>query len=223
MLYNKILFTILLIIGISFNCFAQLDNPKTHKTSKKGKIIGNINTSAKKAKKPKSLNFNNDNGFKTANKKLQQEKKRKEAEEKLKYKGIISPEMLAKQNFEKNVEGNFKNFPMIDMDLGSFHTKLDHAYISAYDFGRFDGDKVAVYVNNKPVQTNFLLVHRIKTIKIPLDIGINTIEVIALNEGELSPNTGAFSFFDGNKEIILKNKWLLATGAKVKAIMVREK
>lgn len=215
-------FLLLFFFGCISVVNAQLDNPEGNKTG--GKVIGTLNApaSVKNIKKPKSLEFGNDNGFKTANKKLQQKQKRKQRERDIENKGIITPEMIAKRNFKKNVEGKFANFPMIDMDLGSFHTKSDIFYISSYDFGRFDGDKVQISVNGKRLHNNYLLTPKLKTFKIPLEVGINKIEVTALNEGELSPNTGFFAFFDNNRNVVKKGEWMLATGAKVIAIVVRD-
>lgn len=211
---------------VSFGSFfvakAQLDNPKDPVAG--GKIIGILNApaSTKEVKKPTSLEFENDNGFKTANTKLQQKQKRRQKELEQENKGIITPEIIAQQNFNKNIEGRYANFPMIDMDLGSFHTTSEVFYISSYDFGRFDGDKVQISINGTRIHNNLLLTPRIKTIKIPLKIGINKIEVTALNEGEFSPNTGFFAFFDDNRNIVKKGEWMLATGAKVIAIVVRD-
>lgn len=207
----------------SFLAVAQLDNPNGQNNG--GKTIGTITapTPVKEATKPVSLEFENNNGFKNAHKELQKQQQQEEQKQQEENAGIITPEMIAQYNFKKNVEGNFNNFPMIDMDLGSFHTKSEFIYISSFDFGRFDGDKVSFSVNGKIQQTNFLLTPQIKTIKIPLEVGINKIEVTALNEGELSPNTAYFAFFDQNKHVIKENQWTLAKGAKVFAIVVRDK
>lgn len=213
-----------IFVLVFFGCMsamnAQLDNSNGNNI--KGKTIGIIEAPVKEVKKPKSLEFGNDNGFKTANKELEKKRLQKEREQAIKNKGIITPEMMAKKAYKKNVEGNFANFPMIDMDLGSFHTQSKNIYISSYDFGRFDGDKVQITVNGKRVHNNYLLTPQLKTIKIPLDIGINKVEVTALNEGKLSPNTGYFAFFDENKYIIKEGQWMLAKGAKVIAIVVRD-
>lgn len=209
-------------LGVTSICFSQLDTPKGNNVG--GKVIGVLNApaSVKEVKKPTSLEFENDNGFKTANEKLQKKVKNKQQEQNLKNKGIITPEMVAKQNFRKNVEGKFANFPMIDMDLGSFHTKSEFLYLSSYDFGRFDGDKVQISVNGERIHNNYLLTPKIQTIKIRLEKGINKIEVTAINEGELSPNTGYFNFFDDNRYVIKEGEWMLAKGAKVIAIVVKD-
>jgi hypothetical protein len=209
----------LCVTFLSLKGIAQIDGSNS---SDKGINIGVIETPVKEVEKPTSLNFNADAGFKKAHQNLKKQQQKKQQEEKENNAGIITPEMIAQYNFKKNVEGNFNNFPMIDMDLGSFHTKSEFIYISSFDFGRFDGDKVSFSVNGKVQQTNFLLTPNIKTIKIPLEVGINKVEVTALNEGELSPNTAYFAFFDQNKHVIKENQWTLAKGAKVFAIVVRD-
>lgn len=214
------------LLLFSFGCFSagysQLD--KSNGKNAKGRTIGIIEapTKVKEVKRPKSLEFGNDNGFKTANKELEKKRARKKREKQIENAGIITPEMMAKQAFKKNVEGNRINFPMIDMDLGSFHTKSEFVYITSYDFGRFDGDKVSISCNGKRVHNNYLLTPKLKTIKIPLTVGINKVEVTALNEGKLSPNTGYFAFFDDQKQLIKEGQWMLAEGAKVIAIVVRD-
>lgn len=221
MKYQLNLLIVLLLLGITTKGFTQLDDPNNGGKTK-GNLIGTIETPAKEVKKPKSLTFKDDNGFKTAYKKQQKELKQKQKEQSLETKGIITPQIIAEQNFKKNVEGKFANFPMIDMDLGSFHTKSEFLYISSYDFGRFDGDRVQIAINGEIYKHNFLLTSQIKTVKIRLETGINRIEVTAINEGEFSPNTGYFAFFDDNKYIIKKGEWMLAKGAKVIAIVVKD-
>ncbi len=217
---QKIIYIIfLLYFGFGI---AQIDDSRRG-NKKIGRSIWAIDASATKIDKPISLEFNeNYNGFKTAKQKLDKKRQQEKQKQKEENKGILTREMIAKQNFKKNIEGNFMNFPQIDMDLGSFHTKSRNIHISSYDFGRFDGDKVQITINGKRVHNNYLLTPRIKVISIPLVVGINKIEVTALNEGKLTPNTGYFAFFDDSKYIIKEGEWMLATGAKVIAIVVRE-
>lgn len=218
----KHVFTLLLFFFGSYFATAQLDNPNGN--GQGGTTVGVINAPApvKEVTKPTSLEFENEDGFKTANDKLQEKRKREQKERDEEKKGIITKEMIAKKQFKKNIEGNRLKFPMVDMDLGSFHTKSKFIYITSYDFGRFDGDKVSVASNGKRIHNNYLLTPKIKTIKVPLTPGINKVEVTALNEGRLSPNTGYFAFFDDKKQVIKEGQWMLATGAKVIAIVVRD-
>ena len=64
------------------NGISQVDNSSGG--SIKGKTIGTFKAPAKEIKKPKSLNFGNDNGFKTANKDLEKKTKTKESRRRFK-------------------------------------------------------------------------------------------------------------------------------------------
>lgn len=216
----KQLFYILFFIGVTLQSFAQLDGSDT---KKKTISTGILAEPLKNNENRTSLNFNDDSGFKNAHTKQQQKLQKQQKQQLAEDSEIITPEIQTKQNYDKNMEGFGFNFPMIDMDLGSFTTKSKNVFISSYDFGKYDGDRIAVYVNGKPHITNLTLIHQIKTIKIPLKIGINKIEVVAIDEGELSPNTGAFKFYDSLKNVFKQDNWFLAKGAKVITVVIREK
>lgn len=130
--------------------------------------------------------------------------------------------MLAKQRFNKNIERSILNFPMIDMDLGSFRTKSKNINVSSYDFGLEDGDVISIFKNGILIIENYTLQSTLKIFSIPLDIGFNKIEILAVDEGRYKPNTGAFSIYDDFKEVITTDLWVLAKGAKVIAIIIRE-
>ncbi len=212
-------FLICSFVGCSF---AQLDG--SHNTDFSMKGINNHQI--KDVKTPLNLEnggFDGVNGFKTAKQDLDNQREQERREQEELNKGIITPKQVAQQNHQKYIEGNFLNFPQIDMDLGSFHTKSKHLNIVSYDFGRFDGDRFQVVLNGKIVQQNVLLTPNAQGIKLPLLQGINRVEVIAINEGKLIPNTGYFAFYDDNKQVVKEGKWMLATGAKVIAVVIREK
>ncbi|WP_148870530.1 hypothetical protein [Tenacibaculum adriaticum] len=220
MMQKLIYFIFVFIISVvSFQTFAQVDGSNGGNLN--GSSIGIIKAPATEINKPKSLDFNNDKGFKNANKELKKEQQKKQSEEDLKNKGIITPEMIARQHFNKNAERFSYEIPMIDMDLGSFHTKSKNINISSYDFGKFDGDVITIYKNGTMIVKNYVLKNDIKLFTIPLDIGFNKIEILAVDEGKLRPNTGAFTIYDDNKEIVASDMWYLAKGAKVIAQIVR--
>ena len=52
---------------------------------------------------------------------------------------------------------------------------------------------------------------------------MNRLEIIAEEEGSLRPNTGAFKVIDDANRIVIDDLWSLAKGAKVIAIVYREK
>ncbi len=65
------------------------------------------------------------------------------------------------------------------------------------DFSNPDGDSLTVYVNNRKVYDNVRLTPLQNDLSIPLSsTGVDTVKIKILNEGEISPNTSQFNFFD---------------------------
>ena len=114
-------------------------------------------------------------------------------------------------------------YPVIDQDLGSFSTKSKSVNIICRDFQYPDGDKVTILINKIPVITNIILKRNYQSFNIPLDEGINTIEIVALNQGSSGPNTAEFKIFNDTKMLISANQWNLATGAKASIIIAKQK
>ena len=210
-----------LIFSFSSMTFCQIDDSSIG--NKKGNFsFENIGISSKEAKKPQSLNFENDNGFKTAHKKQQEALKKKQQKEAYLSKGILTPAIRRKIVLQKKIEQYNIKIPQADLDLGSFRTTSEKINISALDFGKVDGDVISVYRNGELIVNNYTLTEKSSILSVPLELGINRIEIIALNEGLLMPNTGAFTLFDDSDEIALSNMWNLAKGAKVISIIIRE-
>jgi len=219
---NRLSFIFLaLIVLLSSKANAQLDNSST--TKKKGSTKGILAVPAKTIKKTTPLGFTNNSGFKNAHKKEQEKVKKKQAEKAFNNKGIITPELLRKQTLIKQTEKYNAKIPMVDKDLGMFRTKSKFITITSFDFGMFDGDIVSVTLNNKKVIDRYTLTHKKKTFKIPISLGFNRIEIIAEDEGDFRPNTGAFAVVDDRERVVISEYWSLAKGAKVIAIVYREK
>ena len=214
-------FFLSIIFGCSSISFCQIDG-STITSDKENLSFKSIGISSKEIKKPKSLSFKNDNGFKTAHKQQQQELKKKQQKEAYLSKGILTPEVRRKIVLQKKIEQYNIKIPQADLDLGSFRTTSEKINISALDFGKVDGDMISVYRNGKLIIKSYTLTERSNTLLVPLEMGINKIEIIALNEGLLMPNTGAFTLFDDSNEIALSDMWNLAKGAKVVSIIIRE-
>lgn len=208
------------IVGFLFISIASL-NAQEDKIGKKKTLKINAKTTPIKA--AILLDINATNGFKNAYKNTQSKYKKIAAEKALINKGIITPEMLKNQQLKKNLErGNLK-IPMIDKDLGSFKTKSENINIVSSDFGSIDGDVISIYKNGKLIIDRYTLNSRLKTFKIPLSIGFNRIDIIADDEGSLRPNTGRFRIYDDFKNTFKSDFWFLAKGAKVTAMIIRDK
>ena len=214
-------FLFVCVLCVNSYGFAQLDggfgNKKSNNTS-----FGIVSSSSKELKKPKSLDFKNNNGFKTAHNEQQKKVKKKQAERNLENKGIITPALRRKMTLQKKSEQYNIGIPMIDKDLGVFRTNSKKLIVSSFDFGTFDGDIVSISINGKKIINRFTLTDQNKDFTILLNEGFNRLEIIAEEEGKFRPNTGAFKFIDDSNRIVIEDLWYLAKGAKVIAIVYRE-
>lgn len=209
---------------ISFNSFAQLDGSSRGK-NKGTSTLGTITANAKEVTKPETLDFDNTDGFKTAHNQLQKELRKQQADKNLENKGILTKAKVAEERYLKSfkkINGMYQ-YPVIDQDLGSFSTKGQTVNIICRDYQYPDGDRVTIYVNDIPVVTNLTLQQRYQSFNIPLDDGINTIKIVALNQGSSGPNTAAFKIYNDAGMLISSNEWNLATGAKATIIVAKEK
>jgi hypothetical protein len=208
-----------LIVGLLFISSLSI-NAQEDKIGKKKTI--KINAKTKKVKVSTPLDIDATNGFKNAYKNTQSKYKKIAEEKALKNKGVITPEMLNARRFKKNLEKHNLNIPMVDRDLGAFRTKSENINIKSSDFGTVDGDIVSIYINDKLIVDKYVLKAQVKNFKIPLSKGFNKIEIVAIDEGNLRPNTGNFVLFDDLKQTFISDLWYLAKGAKVYAMIIRE-
>lgn len=100
--------------------------------------------------------------------------------------------------------------------FGDFETDSETISLEYRDFGEIDADRVRVWVEGKLVAELVELQGFNKKLFIVLAEGLNHIEIEAINEGALSPNTGEFGFYDEQGRLITKDLWGLATGFKAK-------
>ncbi|WP_051605759.1 hypothetical protein [Polaribacter sp. Hel_I_88] len=218
----KYFFTISCLF-LSATIFAQLDSNKGSKEGGKTKAV--ILNNSKEAIKPKSLEIDGTNGFKEAFDKENAKLKKKQEEDKLNNKGILTKEKLNEQRFLKSfkkINGQYI-IPKIDQDLGTFRSDSKSVNIICRDYQYPDGDRVTIYVNDVPVIYNLTLEQNYQKFNIPLNVGINTIVIEALNQGTSGPNTAAFKVFNDAGMLISSNEWNLATGAKATLIIAKDK
>jgi hypothetical protein len=106
-----------------------------------------------------------------------------------------------------------------DMNLGQFVVYTPKINLNSRDYGAIDGDIVRVWVNGKIDTNRIYLDAKFQEIVLDLDKGVNVIEIEALNYGELSPNTGQFTFYDENKEFVTNQYWNLGIGFKARILI----
>ena len=95
-----------------------------------------------------------------------------------------------------------------DEYFGDFVTKGEFITINLKDFGEIDGDMLNLYVNGILEVPQITLDFDYQKFIINLQMGFNTIEFTALNEGELYPNTTQYIVMD-YLDVIKKELFLL--------------
>jgi hypothetical protein len=106
-----------------------------------------------------------------------------------------------------------------DMNLGQFIVYTQEISLDSRDYGVVDGDLVRVWVNGQIITNQIYLESKFKEIILNLEKGVNVIEIEALNYGDLSPNTGQFTFYDDNKEFVTNQYWNLGIGYKARILI----
>jgi len=110
-----------------------------------------------------------------------------------------------------------------DMDFGVINSNADKMTFMFRDHMAFDGDRVNVLLNGTIVAENVLLKPGFTTLDIPMKVGFNKIEFVALNQGQSGPNTAQLRIADDEGFVVSNNVWNLLTGVKASVVVVKEK
>lgn len=130
----------------------------------------------------------------------------------------------SKFKFDAGNEGNnfdsdkYKN----DMDFGVINSNSKQIGFMFRDHMAFDGDRVDIFLNGEIIAENVLLRPGFTTIKVPMEIGFNKVEFVALNQGQSGPNTAQLRISDEAGNLLSNNIWNLLTGVKASVVIVRE-
>ena len=111
---------------------------------------------------------------------------------------------------------------LTDQFFGDFKTQSDFVNILYRDYGAFDGDHIRIYVNEDIVKASALLSSDYRGFRFRLADGINKIDFLALDVGEIAPNTAEFQILDDDGNVISGNQWSLARGVKATIIVTKE-
>ena len=111
---------------------------------------------------------------------------------------------------------------LTDQFFGDFKTKSGSVNILYRDYGAFDGDHIRIYVNEDVIKGSALLSPGYRGFKFKLAEGINKIDFLALDTGQVSPNTAEFQILDDDGNVISGSQWSLAKGVKATIIITKE-
>lgn len=130
----------------------------------------------------------------------------------------------SKFNFDAGEEGNnfdsekFKN----DMDFGVINSNSKTIGFMFRDHMAFDGDRVNIFLNGKIIAEDVLLRPGFTTLNVPMKVGFNKIEFVALNQGQSGPNTAQLRITNDSGDLLANNVWNLLTGVKASVVIVKE-
>ena len=99
---------------------------------------------------------------------------------------------------------------MSTVSLGNVNTKSKQIRIEFRDFGLIDGDRIQIYLNENIIKQNVVLNGNFFFVNLNLESGFNRIDIQALNEGSVGPNTAAINVYDNNGNLIASNQWNLS-------------
>lgn len=117
-------------------------------------------------------------------------------------------------------KGDYKIFRR-NQYFGDFKTDSEFIDVAIRDPQSIDGDYVKITQDGVVIYERIFLDANFKTLRVPLKMGFNRIEFVALNEGQYFPNTGAFLIKDkGNA--IYQEEWNLSTGFNAAFMIIRE-
>ncbi|MDN3677847.1 hypothetical protein QWY90_11060 [Flavobacterium paronense] len=210
----KAIFAFLFLILISFKGFSQFELPKkTLNIAPISNPKGSVSPTSSKAITYPSIFDKKDKlgeSFSLLKKKPEEEKSIFEKEQ------FASPAKgyTEKANKMLKTEGYASVVENSDFFFGEFKVYTETIYIGCRDYGNVDGDLIAIYLNGEKVIPLYELESGFNKYTFNLKLGLNTIQIEALNTGEFFPNTGAFTFFDGNEKLITAQQWGLNTGYK---------
>lgn len=93
--------------------------------------------------------------------------------------------------------------------------------LSIWDNGEVDGDRISILLNDKYILEDYVVTFSAKTIEVTLsDKEIDTIRIVALNEGKMSPNTAAIKITSKFEEYPIITK---ANLNEIRTIYLRKK
>jgi hypothetical protein len=132
--------------------------------------------------------------------------------------GLKSPSEIFEKRWNKEAAKGGIIKTMSDQFLGEHKVDTKFVNIVCRDHEYPDGDRVQILINGVIIKNSLLLTSNYRRVEVNLIQGKNTIEIVALNQGESGPNTAEFVVYDDKGSVVSSKEWNLLTG--VKAIII---
>jgi hypothetical protein len=137
--------------------------------------------------------------------------------------GLKSPSEIFEKRWNKELIKGGVIRTMSDQFLGSHNVDTKFVNIVCRDHEYPDGDRVQIKINGVIIKQSLLLTSNYRRVEVNLVQGKNTIDIIALNQGESGPNTAEFVVYDDKGAVVSSKEWNLLTGVKARIIFNNEK
>ncbi len=137
--------------------------------------------------------------------------------------GLKSPSEIFEKRWNKELVKGGIIKTMSDQFLGTHNVDTKFVNIVCRDHEYPDGDRVQILINGAIIKNSLLLTSNYRRVEVNLVEGKNTIDIIALNQGESGPNTAEFVVYDDKGAVVSSKEWNLLTGVKATIIFMNEK
>ncbi len=137
--------------------------------------------------------------------------------------GLKSPSEIFEKRWNKELVKGGVIRTMSDQFLGTHNVDTKFVNIVCRDHEYPDGDRVQIKINGAIIKQSLLLTSSYRRVEVNLVQGKNTIDIIALNQGESGPNTAEFVVYDDKGAVVSSKEWNLLTGVKATIIFNNEK
>lgn len=130
---------------------------------------------------------------------------------------------LDKTMVREGLKEDFSSLDRANRYLGDFKTKSKFLVVKYRDYIQIDGDLINVYLNDKLIQSQLYLYSQLDEFKIPLAMGINSIEFVVASQGTSGGNTAEIHVIDDANKPMTDEYWNnLALGTRIKLIVIKE-
>ena len=127
-----------------------------------------------------------------------------------KVKSVSNKKMVPKETRDKIKETlkesreNTRNTVLKEDDNLTVIAEGDNLMIRVWEDEYLDGDRVSVYLDEKPILRNYLIKSSMKQLLVPVVKDTTILRIVADNEGRLPPNSANFIILNSETEVPIK-------------------
>jgi hypothetical protein len=127
-----------------------------------------------------------------------------------KVKSVSNKKLVPKDTREKlkktiaKSKENIRNTVLEEDDNLTILAEGNNLMVRVWEEEYLDGDRVSVFVDDKPILKNYLIKSAIKQLLVPILKDTTILRIVAENEGRLPPNSANFIILNSETEVPIK-------------------